>query len=48
MMLFAAPDRVMFQCGSLLEDQEEYLEEWFFNRQDTDIFEELCVNELER
>jgi len=38
-----------YKCGSLLEDQEEYLEDWFFNRQDkTDLFEDLCVDHLER
>jgi len=38
-----------YKCGSLLEDQEESLEDWFFNRQDkTDLFEELCVDHLKR
>ncbi|KAL5256426.1 hypothetical protein ACHWQZ_G011606 [Mnemiopsis leidyi] len=38
-----------YKCGSLLEDQEEFLEEWFFKRQDkTDLFEELCVDHLKR
>jgi len=38
-----------YKCGSLLEDQEEYLEEWFKERQDkTDLFEELCVDHLKR
>lgn len=37
-----------YKCGSLLEDQEEYIEEWFFKRQDTDLFEEMCITELTR
>jgi len=38
-----------YKCGSLLEDQEEALEEWFFKRQGkTDLFEELCVDSLKR
>lgn len=38
-----------YKCASLLEDQEEYLEEWFFKRQEkTRVFDELCVEHLKR
>lgn len=38
-----------YKCGSMLEDQEEFIEEWFFNRQEkTDLFEEMCVDHLKK
>jgi len=48
-ILEKAAKKCDYKCGSLLEDQEEYLEEWFFKRQhNTDLFEELCVDHLKR
>merc|ERR1712176_40402 len=48
-ILETAATKCNHKCGSLLEDQEEYLEEWFFKRQDkTDLFEDLCVDHLKR
>jgi len=35
-----------FGCNSLLEEHEETIETWFFENQDVEIFEYLCVGEL--
>uniref|UniRef100_A0A915DA12 UBA domain-containing protein n=1 Tax=Ditylenchus dipsaci TaxID=166011 RepID=A0A915DA12_9BILA len=41
---------LQFNCHTLAEEQEEHLENWFFNRQDRqpDLEKFLCVEELKR
>ena len=35
-----------FGCATLLEEEEELVEEWFYKNQDKDFFQFLCVEKL--
>jgi len=35
-----------FGCATLLENEEETIEEWFYKNQDKDMFQYLCVEQL--
>ena len=35
-----------FGCATLLENQEELVEEWFYKKQEVDMFQFLCVDKL--
>jgi hypothetical protein len=39
---------LLFQCHALSEELEQYIDEWWFQKQDEDLYKYLCIDTLKR